>query len=380
MGKLDPLALAEISAFISLGMPIMTISTLIFLMNFVDIAMMGHYSKDGLAAVGIGAAWFMITYLPINGALFALDPVLSQAFGANDTQSYRTWFKSGTITISLLLPVTLLMLWFTKDILSAFSLDPELVAQTAVYTRFLLPGVPFVFGFQLMTKYFQCQHILAPAVWIALTANIANVILDYVFIFSLDQGVRGAAIATSLSRVFLFMGSIFCLALRPAYRTCFPSWADTPSLAQFQTIGRLALGGAGMVIVEVSSFEITTMLAAQLGQLALDSHVVAFNLFTLIFFVTSFPFGVAASIRVGNLIGSQQPLAALLSAKVAMVCVLACSCVMAVSPPQQKSLVYFVGNSIDQTAFLSFSNGLSNFEVGHVPLPECVAAHLHERP
>ena len=78
-------------------------------------------------------------------------------------------------------------------------------------------------------------------------------------------------------------------------------------LAELRSFARLGLPGGVMLALEAWSFEVQTVLAARLGRLALDAHTVMLAVATFCF--VSFPFGisVAASIRVAQLLGAQQP-------------------------------------------------------------------------
>eukprot|EP00892_Ulva_mutabilis_P001187 jgi/Ulvmu1/11069/UM007_0251.1 len=70
---------------------------------------------------------------------------------------------------------------------------------------------------------------------------------------------------------------------------------------------RLAIPGGLMVAMEMSSFDVTTAFAGLLGVVPIDAHVTLLTVITFNFI--SFPFGiaVAATIRVGNMLGAGRP-------------------------------------------------------------------------
>lgn len=74
------------------------------------------------------------------------------------------------------------------------------------------------------------------------------------------------------------------------------------------------MSGALSFSAESWSFEITTILAGLLGTVALDAHIITLTIATFVY--DSFPFavGLAASIRVGQLIGNQKAIDAKRSA------------------------------------------------------------------
>lgn len=316
--------LAEVAVLVKLAAPIMACICLANLTNLVDLAMIGHYGKDELTAVAVGVTWSTTAFLPANGAAFSLDPVLAQAFGAKDREAYATWFKAGTIVSSLFLPITVVLIIFTEDILIGLQIDPVLARNAAEYSILLIPGTPFIFGFFLLMRFFHCQLIFWPTIGVAIFANIANLVFNWVLIFRCDMGIQGAAIATSLSRFLMFLGLAALVFLKPEHRAWFPGFRASPTSAQYRQITKLALSAAAMLTLEISSFQFTALLAADLGATVLAAHTIVYNAYSTVYTAISYPFSAAITIRVGNLIGDNKPLEALASAKICLQTVLFC--------------------------------------------------------
>ena len=59
-----------------------------------------------------------------------------------------------------------------------------------------------------------------------------------------------------------------------------------------------------MMLIEAWSFEITTLLAGDLGTVALDAHLTMLQLATLAFLSLPFAVAIASTIRIGNLLGA----------------------------------------------------------------------------
>src|SRR3990172_8121054 len=76
---------AELGEMVRLASPVVLAQVGIMLMGVVDTAMVGRVGPDAVAAVALGHIyWVNLTIIGI-GVLMALDPVVSQAFGAGDT-------------------------------------------------------------------------------------------------------------------------------------------------------------------------------------------------------------------------------------------------------------------------------------------------------
>lgn len=97
--------------------------------------------------------------------------------------------------------VSLVALLLIKPVLIAFGVEGELLAQSLVYSYILLPFVP-LFMLQFM---FQSFMITAErpklGMIITVSAGVANMVLDALFIIVLEWGLVGAAWATVISQV-----------------------------------------------------------------------------------------------------------------------------------------------------------------------------------
>merc|ERR1712196_116957 len=92
----------ELQSLLPLALPIMASSMLSFLMTVVDLLFIGHLGTHELAAAGLGANYFSILQHPIFGTCSALDTLLSQAYGAEQMSSYRTWTQTGLLICCVL--------------------------------------------------------------------------------------------------------------------------------------------------------------------------------------------------------------------------------------------------------------------------------------
>ena len=98
---------------------------------------------------------------------------------------------------------------------------------------------------------------------------------------------------------------------RDALKDTLPTFSrDNLSYSVLRPFWKLAISGASSIACEAWSFEITTILAGLLGTVALDAHIITLTIATFIFLSFPFAIGIAASIRVGQLIGDSKAKAA----------------------------------------------------------------------
>jgi len=266
--------------------------------------------KESIAAAAVANVFFQTLQHPIFGCATALDTLLSQSHGARRPDLFGQWTQIGLIILLLLTFPFMGMLAFAEPILLSTGMNATLASRAAAFDRALIPGVPPLVAFVALTKHLQSQHILAPSVWIAAIANVINVAANYLLIFECGMGLRGAPLATSLSR-WCQLG-MMCTYLVRARRRLGPAlpplgieWRAIPHRAR----RFIALGapGALMLGLEAWAFEASTFLAAFLGTVSLDAHIILLNLISFTFLSGPFALGIAASIRIGQLVGAGEP-------------------------------------------------------------------------
>jgi len=314
----------EMAAQARLALPVIVVQVGLMAMNVVDVVMVGHLGEGvatQLAAVGVGAT---IAWLPCAfgmGVLMALDPLVSQAVGAQDGLAVARSMQRGIVlTVLLSIPIAIVLL-FSESILLGLGQQPGVVPVATSYARWSIVGVPAFLLFVTLRQSLQALHRMRPIVIVILLGNVVNVVLDWAFIHGHlglpALGAVGCSIATSLGR--WFMVSALLLVSWPVLKAYLrPLRSEVLSLRPLMNM--FALGGpiGVQVFLEMSAFGVVTMAMGQLGETQLAGHQVAINLASLSFMV---PLGVsaAAAIRVGHAIGRQDKAAVRTAAKVAMV-------------------------------------------------------------
>lgn len=319
--RLAPDLGAELRALLALGAPIALVQLGMIAMNAVDIAFLGHYRADALAAMSVGNTLSWAALVFCMGVLTAADPMLSQAAGAHDEAGFaRVLLRSLALGALLSVPAALLLLP-AETWLLWLGQRPELVPDAAAYARINAFGfLPFLL-FHALRQGLSARAALAPQVWTIVLGNLLNVALDYTFIHGHfgcpELGVRGAAWATVGCR-WLMAALLLLLGWRmlgPALRLI----GDAAVRARaFSRAGLLGMARFGVPIgaqfaLEMGVFAATALLVATFGDAEAGGHQVAIQLASASFMV---PLGLsaAAAVRVGWAVGRQDAEAAKRSA------------------------------------------------------------------
>ncbi|KAK6608006.1 MATE efflux family protein [Botrytis cinerea] len=157
-------------------------------------------------------------------------------------------------------------------------------------------------------------EIMRPGTYVLLITSPLSAGLNYLFIHTFNLGLIGAPLATGLS----YWLSFLLLVLYSRFITGHQCWGGftIQSLHNLGTFSRLALLGVIHVGTEWWAFEIVALAAGRLGTIPLAAQSV---IMTTDQVMNTIPFGigVAASSRVGNLLGARNAKGAARAANVA---------------------------------------------------------------
>jgi len=155
----------------------------------------------------------------------------------------------------------------------------------------------------------QCQGIMHASTLVLLVTSPINVALNICFVHYTSLGFLGAPLGVSITYWLTFIGLIGYCIISPAHARN-QSWAgiQVSRVVQLRPCWeflQLAIPGILMVGTEWWAFEIVAIAAGQLGALPLAAQSV---IMTTDQVLNTIPFGigVAASTRIGNLIGARS--------------------------------------------------------------------------
>ncbi len=183
----------------------LTIAQLVQLLyNVVDRIYIGHLGDgDSLALTGVGLTFPIVTLIMAFTALFGTGgvPLFSMERGGGDEEkagkimgnSFGLLFISGVL-------LTVLGYVFCKPILFAFGASEDSFVYAREYLNIYLLGTIFSVISTGMNGYISAQGFPKIGMISIVIGAIANILLDPVFIFVLDMGVAGAALATIISQ------------------------------------------------------------------------------------------------------------------------------------------------------------------------------------
>lgn len=298
------------------------------LMGLVDVAVLGRLGARELAGSGLANAIFFAFSVMGMGMVMGVDPLISQAIGAGDRVRARHMLWQGIWLALVVAGLLTLVLLGAAAALPHIGAEPELVppARTFLLVR-MLSLVPFL-AFFAMRSYLQAHGTTRPLLVSMIAANIANFLLDLLFVFGGSRlpdwtgplqavpalGVAGAALATVICTILQLL-----IAGRAAFAIPVPEHVDHrwDRRQIMQAVG-VGLPLALQMGAEVGIFALVGVLASRLGTLHLAAHQLVISIASFTFTV-ALGVAAAASVRVGHAIGARNATATRIAGHVAFV-------------------------------------------------------------
>lgn len=183
----------------------LTIAQLIQLLyNVVDRIYIGHLGEgNSLALTGVGLTFPVVTLIMAFTALFGMGgvPLFSMARGSGDEEKAgRIMGNSFTLLVVSSLILTVVGYVFCRPILFAFGASEASFVYAKAYLNIYLIGTIFSMLSIGMNGYINAQGFPKMGMLSVVIGAIVNIVLDPVFIFGLNMGVKGAALATVMSQ------------------------------------------------------------------------------------------------------------------------------------------------------------------------------------
>lgn len=190
--------------------PMIVSNVSIAILGLVDTAVVGHLDQPYyLGGIAIGTVIFDFIYWGMGFLRMSTTGITAQVHGRGDNNACRTILAQSlcaAMCIALLililqLPIANLALWLLEG-----SAEVSFYART--YFEWTIWGAPAVLALLVMTGWFLGMQNARATLYVAVTVNVINIILDFVFVFGFDMDVRGVALASVIS---LYIGMLLAL-------------------------------------------------------------------------------------------------------------------------------------------------------------------------
>ncbi|KAJ7581061.1 multidrug/Oligosaccharidyl-lipid/Polysaccharide flippase [Mycena floridula] len=267
----------------------------------------GHLSTTALAGITLGSMTANVTgFSLIQGFASALDTLLPSAWTSPQPELVGLWSQRMTVVMSTAI-IPMLSCWFNAEsLLLALRQDPEVARYAALYLRWISLALPAYMFNAISRRYLQSQGLFAAPTQIILLVAPINAFLCWLLVWGPEPvclGFIGAPLATAFSiNLIALITLLYAILFAPR-----KAWHKI-SRRSFMGLGilvKLGLAGIAETASEWWAWEFVALLASQLGQISLAAQsIVLMTAATA--FQAPFALGIAASVRIGNLLGEKH--------------------------------------------------------------------------
>lgn len=188
----------------SMAFPAIIAQVINVLYNMVDRMYIGHIPEIGATALtGVGVTLPLIMLISAFAALVSMGgaPRASIMMGKGDKNTAEKILGNCTSALVIMaIVLTVIVLVFGEKILMQFGASENTIGYALDYMNIYAIGTIFVQLALGLNAFITAQGFAKTSMLTVLIGAILNIILDPIFIFGFNMGVKGAALATIISQ------------------------------------------------------------------------------------------------------------------------------------------------------------------------------------
>ena len=291
MNKIDLTKGKVAKVLIMLALPIMGSSLLQFTYNLIDMLFVSNLGS--WAATSVGSSSF---YIGLGHSLAALIMIgtsikVSHSVGKNNTDEMHDYIRTGMqLSLGVGLIYALILLFFGKNFIGFLKLNDSFISQEAYkYLAWSAPMLMFAFFNTLFSRVFASLGNTKKALKINAIGIALNIVLDYILIYPMKLGVSGAAIATLIANIVMFV--CYMRAGKGLFKFSFKK-VDTSKMVEITKLGApIAFQRVLFTLINI----LLARLISSFGDEAIGAQKIALQIESVTYMVTGGLNGAVAS-------------------------------------------------------------------------------------
>ena len=237
-----------------------------------DAAIIGHLGTPHLAGLGIAGAIIQTAVGMCIFLAYGTTASVARRVGAGDPRGALTQGVDGIwLAVLIGVPTTAVGVAATPSLVDLFGADSAVSGYAVDYLRLAFLGFAPLLVMLAATGVLRGLQDTRTPLYVAVAANVVNVVLNVVLVYGLDLGIAGAAIGSVLAQLAAAV-ALVVVVVRAARSQGASLRPDLPG------IGRAAHAGVALVVRTLTlraSLLVMTYGAASLGAVPMASHQLA---------------------------------------------------------------------------------------------------------
>ncbi len=304
----------KLRLIVSLSIPSILAQISATVMFFIDYAMIGHLGTRQTAAIGLVETTTWLLGGLASAANMGFSVQVAHFIGANDFEGARRVLRQSLVCCFLWsFMLSLGSVLVHQQLPFWLGGTQEIAHDASIY--FLIIGICGIF-FQmegLAGSMLKCSGNMKIPSMLNILMCLMDVVFNYLFIYKLDMGVKGAALGTGTAEFVTMVLMLYFLLMRSPMLRLFAK-EHRPSLRAFRPTGDIVSTafkiGAPMGLQHLlmgSAQVVSTIIVAPLGAIAIAANSLAITVESLCY-MPGYGIAEAATTLVGQAIGAGQRL------------------------------------------------------------------------
>ena len=234
----------------TLAFPIMAGMGIHTLYTIVDMIFIGRLGGDAIAAVAFNMPLFFLVLGLSFGVGSGVTASIARFIGAKDkVNADNTAEHAVALGLIISTILTTLGLIYGEGLLQRLGATESVLPLSWDYLKVSLIGLPFMVFSTFFRSILSGEGDMKLPMAVAGLGTILNIILDPIFIFTLGYGVGGAAMASAISQLIVFLIFVYMLFVKEHAYIRFRMRDFSPSLFIIKDIIRVGLPASMSMII-----------------------------------------------------------------------------------------------------------------------------------
>ena len=262
-----------------------------------DTAIVGHLGRPQIAALGLAGTVLAGAFTIFNFLTYGTTAVVARATGAGrEEDAARLAAQALWASLGIGLALVVACEIVAAPLLRGLGGHGRSGHLALLYFRIAAAGLPAALVALAGQGYLRGVSNLRRPLEIVVVANVANLVLEVLFVYGFRWGIAGSAAGTAVAQAG--MGAAFVIELlRPRAQS------RRPSLAAMKPLFRIGRQIFVRTAALYASFLVAASVLARMGDAQIGAHQIAYQFFVFLALVLD-ALAIAAQVIVGRMLGA----------------------------------------------------------------------------
>jgi putative MATE family efflux protein len=263
----------------------------------VDTAIVGHLGRPQIAALGLAGAVLGGAFAMFNFLAYGTTAVVARAAGAGQQErAARLAAQALWLSVGIGIVLVAVLEAVAEPLLGALGAQGRSGDYALTYFRIAAPGLAAALIAVAGQGYMRGVSNLRRPFEIVVVANLANIVLEVLFVYGFHWGIAGSAAGTAIAQAG--MGAAFVVELLRPHAD-----SKRPSVREMRPMLRVGRQIFVRTTALMAAFLAASSVAARMGDAAIGAHQIAIQLFYFLALILD-AIAIAGQVIVGRMLGA----------------------------------------------------------------------------